>query len=131
MVLVGSVAMVDGDGRVLIQQRPPQKSWAGWWEFPGGKLHPGETPEAAVVRELDEELGVDITESCLAPFTFTSFAYDDFHLLMMLFLCRVWRGEPVPREGQGLKWLRPLDLARLPQLLPADVPLVAMLRDWL
>lgn len=130
-VLVASVALVDADGRVLVQSRPEGKSWAGWWEFPGGKIHAGETPEAAVVRELAEELGLDITESCLAPFTFTSYAYDDFHLLMMLYLCRVWRGAPTPQEGQTLKWIRPLDLGRLPQLLPADVPLVAMLRDWL
>ncbi|MBK8175421.1 MAG: (deoxy)nucleoside triphosphate pyrophosphohydrolase [Rhodospirillales bacterium] len=130
-VLVASAALVDIDARVLVQQRPEGKSWAGWWEFPGGKIHSGETPEAAVVRELAEELGLDITESCLAPFTFTSFAYDDFHLLMMLYLCRVWRGAPVGREGQTLKWIRPLDLTRLPRLLPADVPLVAMLRDWL
>ena len=131
LVLVASVALIDVDGRVLLQQRPGHKSWPGWWEFPGGKLHAGETPEAAVVRELHEELSVDITESCLAPFTFTSYAYDDFHLLMTLHLCRVWRGEPAAREGQTLRWMRPLDLCRLPQLLPADAPLVAMLRDWL
>jgi 8-oxo-dGTP diphosphatase len=131
MVLVASVALVDVDARVLIQQRPEGKSWAGWWEFPGGKMHEGETPEAAVVRELHEELGLDITESCLAAFTFTSYAYDDFHLLMMLYLCRVWRGTPTPREGQTVKWIRPMELGRLPKLLPADVPLVAMLRDWL
>ena len=131
MVLVASVALVDVDARVLIQQRPEGKSWAGWWEFPGGKMHEGETPEAAVVRELHEELGLDITESCLAAFTFTSYAYDDFHLLMMLYLCRVWRGTPTPCEGQAVKWIRPMELGRLPKLLPADVPLVAMLRDWL
>lgn len=130
-VLVASVALVDADGRVLVQQRPEGKAWAGWWEFPGGKIHDAETPEAAVVRELAEELGLDITESCLAPFTFTSYAYDDFRLLMLLYLCRVWRGTPQPREGQTLRWIRPLDLGRLPRLLPADVPLVAMLRDWL
>jgi 8-oxo-dGTP diphosphatase len=130
-VPVAAVALIDVDSRVLIQQRPPGKSWAGWWEFPGGKIQDGETPEATVVRELAEELGIDITESCLAPFTFSSFAYDDFHLVMLLFLCRVWRGTPAPREGQTLKWIRPMALARQPQLLPADVPLVAMLRDWL
>lgn len=130
-VLVASVALVDADGRVFVQQRPEGKPWAGWWEFPGGKIKDAETPEAAVVRELAEELGLDITESCLAPFTFTSYAYDDFRLLMLLYLCRVWRGTPQPREGQTLRWIRPLDLGRLPQLLPADVPLVAMLRDWL
>ena len=131
LVLVAAVALVDADSRVLIQQRPPHKSWAGWWEFPGGKLHAGETPEATVVRELAEELGIDITESCLAPFTFTSYAYADFHLLMALYLCRVWRGMPTAREGQTLRWIRPLELARLPNVLPADAPLVAMLRDWL
>ena len=131
IVLVAAVALVDIDGRVLVQQRPAEKSWAGWWEFPGGKLHDSETPEATVVRELKEELGLDITESCLAPFTFTSYAYDDFHLLMMLYLCRVWRGTPMPRERQKLKWFRPAELGRLPKLLPADAPLVAMLRDWL
>ena len=131
LVLVAAVALVDIDGRVLVQQRPPGKSWAGWWEFPGGKLHDGETPEATIVRELKEELGLDITESCLAPFTFASYAYHDFHLLMPLYLCRVWRGTPTPREQQTLKWIRPVELGRLPQLLPADVPLVAMLRDWL
>src|SRR5512134_3140330 len=104
MVLVAAVALVDIDGRVLVQQRPADKSWAGWWEFPGGKLHDSETPEATILRELKEELGLDITESCLAPFTFTSYAYDDFHLLMTLYLCRVWRGSPSPREGQTPRW---------------------------
>lgn len=131
MVLVAAVALVDIDGRVLVQRRPDHKSWPGWWEFPGGKVHDGETPEAAVVRELKEELGLDIAESCLASFTFASHAYDDFHLLMPLYLCRVWRGSPTSREAQMLKWIRPMALERLPQLLPADVPLVAMLRDWL
>jgi 8-oxo-dGTP diphosphatase len=131
IVLVAAVALVDSDGRVLVQRRPDQKSWAGWWEFPGGKVHDGETPETTIVRELKEELGLDITESCLAPFTFASHAYDDFHLLMPLYLCRVWRGTPTPLEGQALKWIRPMELGRLPHLLPADMPLVAMLRDWL
>jgi 8-oxo-dGTP diphosphatase len=131
MVPVAAVALVDVDSRVLVQRRPAHKSWAGWWEFPGGKVHEGETPEATVVRELKEELGLDITESCLAPFTFTSYAYDDFHLLMVLYLCRVWDGKPTPHEEQTLKWIKPMELGRLPQLLPADAPLVAMLRDWL
>jgi 8-oxo-dGTP diphosphatase len=131
MVLVAAVALVDVDSRVLVQRRPAHKSWAGWWEFPGGKVHEGETPEATVVRELKEELGLDITASCLAPFTFTSYAYDDFHLLMVLYLCRVWDGTPTPHEEQTLKWIKPMELGRLPQLLPADAPLVAMLRDWL
>ena len=131
MVLVAAVALVDVDSRVLVQQRPAHKSWPGWWEFPGGKVHDGEMPEATVVRELKEELGLDITESCLAPFTFASYAYDDFHLLMPLYLCRVWRGTPGAREGQTLRWIRPVELGRLPRLLSADLPLVAMLRDWL
>lgn len=131
LVLVAAVALVDIDGRVLVQQRPAEKSWPGWWEFPGGKVHAAETPEETVVRELAEELALDINESCLAPFSFTSYAYEDFHLLMVLYLCRVWRGTPMPREGQTLKWIRPMELGRLPKLLPADAPLVAMLRDFL
>lgn len=130
LLLVAAAALVDVDGRVLVTQRPEGRRMAGLWEFPGGKLHPGESPEAALVRELGEELGIDIAESCLAPFTFASHAYDDFQLLMPLYLCRVWKGTPIAREGQALKWLRPAALARLP-LLPADRPLVAMLRDFL
>lgn len=129
-VLVAAVAMVDADGRVLMARRPEGKSMAGLWEFPGGKVDAGETPEAALVRELAEELGVDIAESCLAPIAFASHAYDDFHLLMPLFACRVWKGAPAPREGQALKWVRPERLADLP-MPPADVPLVALLRDLL
>ena len=130
LLLVAAVALVDVDGRVLVAQRPAGKSMAGLWEFPGGKVHAGETPEAALVRELAEELGVDITESCLAPLTFASHAYDDFHLLMPLFVCRVWRGTPTPLEGQSLAWKRPVALATLP-MPPADRPLVALLRDFL
>ncbi|TVR79288.1 MAG: (deoxy)nucleoside triphosphate pyrophosphohydrolase [Rhodospirillales bacterium] len=130
IVLVAAVALVDADGRVLLAQRPPGKRMAGLWEFPGGKVDAGETPEAAVVRELHEELGLDITESCLAPLTFASHRYDDFHLLMPLYACRVWRGTPVPREGQALRWLRPVAMAALP-MPPADRPLVALLRDYL
>lgn len=130
IVLVTAVALVDPDGRVLMAQRPLGKRMAGLWEFPGGKVDEGETPEAALVRELREELAVDITESCLAPFTFASHAYDDFHLFMPLYLCRVWRGVPTAREGQALKWVRPLAMASLP-MPPADVPLVAMIRDFL
>jgi 8-oxo-dGTP diphosphatase len=130
VVLVVAIALVDLDGRVLIAQRPEGKSLAGLWEFPGGKVHAGETPEAAAVRELKEELAIDITESCLAPFTFASHAYRDLHLLMPLYLCRVWRGTPTAIEHDALKWVRPIELARYP-MPPADTPLVAMLRDWL
>ncbi len=129
-LLVAAAALVDIDGRVLLAQRPEGKSLAGLWEFPGGKVRDGETPEAALVRELNEELAIDITESCLAAFTFASYAYETFHLLMPLYLCRVWKGTPKPVEGQVLKWVRPLDMRGYP-MPPADVPLVAMLRDWL
>jgi 8-oxo-dGTP diphosphatase len=129
-VLVAAVALVDVDGRVLIARRPEGKPMAGLWEFPGGKVHAGETPEAALIRELVEELGIDTEESCLAPFTFASHTYETFHLLMPLYVCRVWQGTPRPREGQTLKWVRPMQLRDYP-MPPADVPLVAMLRDLL
>lgn len=125
-----AVALVDGDGRVLLAQRPAGKAMAGLWEFPGGKVHPGETPEAALIRELREELALDTQESCLAPFTFASHRYDRFHLLMPLYLCRVWQGVPAPQEGQALAWVRPNRMADYP-MPPADKPLVAMLRDLL
>ncbi len=130
IILVVAVALVDVDGRVLIAQRPEGKSMAGLWEFPGGKVEEGEQPEAALIRELGEELGIDITKNCLAPFTFASHSYDDFHLLMPLYVCRVWEGTVTPKEGQTLKWVRPLQLKDYP-MPPADVPLVAMLRDLL
>ena len=130
VILVSAVALIDPDGRVLLAQRPVGKSMAGLWEFPGGKVEPGETPEAALIRELQEELGIDTWASCLAPLTFASHAYETFHLLMPLFACRKWQGIVQPREGQALKWIRPADLANYP-MPPADVPLVAMLRDWL
>ena len=130
VVLVAAVALVDVDGRVLIAQRPEGKSMAGLWEFPGGKVEPGETPEACLIRELKEELAIDVTASCLDPFTFASHAYDDFHLLMPLYLCRVWEGIVTAQEGQALKWVRPAKLADYP-MPPADEPLVAMLRDFL
>ena len=129
-VFVSAVALVDADHRVLIAQRPEGKSMAGLWEFPGGKVEAGETPEMALVRELKEELGIDITESCLAPFTFASFTYDDFHLMMPLYLCRVWKGDITPMENQQVKWVRPVRLGDYP-MPPAYVPLVAMLRDFL
>jgi 8-oxo-dGTP diphosphatase len=125
-----AVALVDIDGRVLIAQRPKGKSMAGLWEFPGGKVEEGEQPEAALIRELEEELGIDVSENCLAPFTFASHSYDDFHLLMPLYVCRVWEGKVAPKEGQVLKWVRPLQLKEYPMPL-ADLPLVAMLRDLL
>ena len=130
VVLVAAMALVDTDGRVLLATRPEGKAMAGLWEFPGGKLLAGETPEAALIRELKEELGLDITESCLAPFTFASHRYEDFHLLMPLYVCRVWDGTPVALEGQELKWLRPGEMTNL-AMPPADAPLVAMLRDFL
>lgn len=130
IVLVAAVALIDPDGRVLIAQRPESKPMAGLWEFPGGKVEEGETPESALIRELHEELGVDTKESCLAPLTFASHAYPDFHLLMPLFACRRWHGTPGPREGQVLKWAHPRDLRDYP-MPPADLPLVPVLRDWL
>ncbi|WP_430397727.1 (deoxy)nucleoside triphosphate pyrophosphohydrolase [Ferrovibrio sp.] len=130
VVLVVAVALVDADGRVLLTQRPPGKKLAGMWEFPGGKVESNETPEAALLRELREELGLDISAACLAPFAFASHSYDDFHLLMPLYVCRRWAGQPEGREGQALKWVRPVKMSELP-MPPADVPLVAMLRDLL
>src|SRR5581483_4262811 len=104
--LVAAVALIDPDGRVLLAERPEGKHLAGLWEFPGGKLHPGETPEAALIRQLKEELGIDVTEACLAPFAFASHSYERFHLLMPLYLCRRWRGRMEAREGQPLPWVR-------------------------
>ena len=130
LILVAAVVLVDADGRVLLARRPEGKSMAGLWEFPGGKIDHGETPEAALIRELAEELGIDVAASCLAPFTFASHTYPDFHLLMPLYLCRRWSGIPVAREGQRLAWVRPGRLADY-QMPPADKPLVAMLRDLL
>ena len=130
LLLVTAVALIDPDGRVLLAQRPEGKSLAGLWEFPGGKVDPGETPETALIRELHEELGIDTWESCLAPLTFASHTYDDFHLLMPLFACRKWQGTPHPREGQRLKWVRPAEMRDYP-MPPADLPLIPILRDWL
>ncbi len=130
IVLVSAVALVDGDGRVLLARRPAGKPLAGLWEFPGGKVVGGETPERALIRELKEELGIDVSESCLAPFTFASHRYTEFHLLMPLYVCRVWQGEVTPREGQELAWVEKGRLAGYP-MPPADRPLCAMLRDFL
>ncbi len=129
ILLVAAVALVDIDGRVLITRRPEGKHLEGLWEFPGGKIHDGETPEAALIREMREELAIDTAESCLAPLTFASHAYDDFHLLMPLYVCRRWKGTVTPLEGQELKWVRPNALRDYP-MPPADAPLVAILRDW-
>jgi len=130
LVLVAAAALVDSDNRVLLAQRPAGKAMAGLWEFPGGKLHAGETPEAALVRELAEELGIDTRSSCLAPIAFASHGYPDFHLLMPLYACRVWQGTPEAREHQALAWVRPARLRDYP-MPPADAPLVALLRDLL
>ncbi len=130
VLLVAAAALLDADGRVLLARRPEGKPMAGLWEFPGGKMDAGETPEAALVRELREELAIDIAESCLAPLTFASHAYEDFHLVMVLFACRVWKGTPTPSEGQELAWVRPPRLGDF-AMPAADVPLAAMLRDML
>ncbi len=130
LMLVAAVALVDADGRVLLARRPEGKPLAGLWEFPGGKVKPGETPEAALIRELKEELDIDVTESCLAPFTFASHAYEKFHLMMPLYLCRRWEGNLRAVEGQALAWVRPQKFGAY-AMPPADKPLVAMLRDFL
>jgi 8-oxo-dGTP diphosphatase len=130
IVLVAAVALIDPDGRVLLAQRPEGKHLAGLWEFPGGKVQLGETPETALIRELDEEIGIGVVASCLAPFTFASHSYPDFHLLMPLYVCRKWSGIATAREGQRLAWVRPARLGDYP-MPPADKPLVAMLRDLL
>jgi 8-oxo-dGTP diphosphatase len=130
LVLVAACALIDPDGRVLIAERPRGKSMAGLWEFPGGKIEAGERPEETVIRELKEELGIDVKEACLAPFTFASHAYPDFQLLMPLYVCRRWEGIVAPQEGQAIKWVRPRDLNSYP-MPPADLPLIPMLRDLL
>lgn len=130
IVLVAAAALVDSDNRVLIARRPAGKSMAGLWEFPGGKVEAGETPEFALRRELFEELEIDVCERCLSPLTFASHAYETFHLLMPLYLCRQWDGVVTPREGQQLAWVRPLALTDYP-MPPADIPLIPILRDLL
>ncbi len=130
ILLVSAVALIDADGRVLLAQRPKGKSLAGLWEFPGGKVEPGESPEAALIREMKEELGIDTWKSCLAPLTFASHSYPEFHLLMPLFACRRWEGVALGREGQALAWVKPQNLRNYP-MPPADLPLIPILRDWL
>ena len=130
LLLVVAVALVDADRRVLIAQRPEGKSMAGLWEFPGGKIEPGESPEAALIRELEEELGISTKTACLAPISFASHSYDNFHLLMPLYACRKWQGEPKPREHTALRWVRPQRL-RDYAMPPADEPLIAALCDLL
>ena len=130
MLLVVACALVDADRRVLLAQRPEGKQMAGLWEFPGGKVEAGERPEACLIRELREELGIETWESCLAPLTFASHAYDDFHLLMPLYVCRRFEGIPRGLEGQALKWVRPRDMRDYP-MPPADLPLIAPLIDLL
>lgn len=130
VVLVVALALVDSDDRVLLAQRPAGKSMAGLWEFPGGKVEPHETPERAVIREVKEELDIDVEQSCLAPLTFASHSYQDFHLLMPLYVCRIWGGVARTMEGQVLKWVRPVAMDDYP-MPPADAPLVAHLRDLL
>lgn len=130
LLLVVAAALLDDQGRVLLTERPPQKSMAGLWEFPGGKVAPLETPEAALVRELDEELGIKTSIGCLWPFTFASHAYKDFHLLMPVFFCRMWQGTPRAQENQKLAWFKKEELRNLP-MPPADIPLVSALFDWM
>ena len=130
VLLVAAVALVDADGRVLLAQRPQGKTFAGLWEFPGGKMEPGETPEATIIREVREELDIETKEACLAPLTFASHSYETFHLLMPLFICRRFWGTPHPKEGQTLKWVRPLQMRDYP-MPPADPPLIPFLIDLL
>jgi len=130
LTLVVAVALIDADGRVLIAKRPEGKQLAGMWEFPGGKLEAGERPEVALIRELKEELGINVEQSCLAPLTFASHGYDEFHLLMPLYVCRRWKGIPAAQEGQELKWVHPKDMRKYP-MPPADLPLIPHLIDLL
>ena len=129
LLLVAAVALIDKEGRILLARRPEGKAMAGLWEFPGGKIEPGETPEQALIRELEEELGIGTWASCLAPLAFASHSYPDFHLLMPLFACRKWEGIPKPKEKQELAWVLPARLRAYP-MPPADAPLIPIIRDW-
>lgn len=131
VVLVAAAALVDPDGRVLIAQRPDDKAMAGLWEFPGGKVKPGETPEFALMRELEEELGIDTRPTCFFPVAFASHTYENFHLLMPLFICRMWKNVPKPLEHKALKWIEPVDIDDRYPMPAADVPLLSALRDAL
>ncbi len=130
VLLVAAVALIDEANRVLLTERPADKSMAGLWEFPGGKVEAGETPECALAREIREELSIELCIECLAPFNFASHAYDAFHLVMPLYVCRTWEGEIAPREGQRIAWVKALDLIKYP-MPPADLPLIPWLRDYL
>ena len=130
IILASAVALIDSDGRVLLSQRPQEKNMGGLWEFPGGKIEKDETPEEALIRELEEELGILTWNSCLAPLTFASHTYDKFHLLMPLFVCRRWEGRPFPKENQNLEWVHPSQMKNY-EMPDADLPLVPILRDWL
>ncbi len=130
VLLVSAVALVNGQGQLLLAKRPEGKSMAGLWEFPGGKIKEGETPEFALCRELEEELGIETRECCFAPLGFASHSYDDFHLMMPLYVCRMWTGEPKPCEGQELAWVKPNDLSGY-EMPPADVPLIYQIQDRL
>jgi 8-oxo-dGTP diphosphatase len=130
LVLVSACALIDADGRVLLSRRPEGKPMAGLWEFPGGKVDDGETPEAALIRELAEELGISVKRACLAPLTFASHSYENFHLLMPLYICRRWEGDVTALEGQEIAWVRSQKLPNYP-MPPADLPLIPILQDWL
>lgn len=130
LMLVVAAALINSEEMILLSQRAKNKPFGGLWEFPGGKVEPGETPEEALIREIKEEIGIDISQKCIAPLTFASYSYDKFHLLMPLYICRVWQGIPVAKESQTIKWVRINEIDNY-EMLPADTPLIAMLKDYL